>query len=177
MAQHQDPRDATAKLWEMIKDIRVAMLTTVDHGHLRARPMWSLQDRFNGSLCFFTRQSSAKMDEIEANHQVNLAYADPNRQNYVSVSGFARLTRDEARMKELWREPMRTWFPDGLDDPDLCLMEVEVEEAEYWDSPSSAMVHLYGYAKAVLTGRPPQPGDNEKVNFQHSPMDQKSWGH
>src|SRR3546814_4736602 len=53
------------------------------------------------------------------------------------------------------------WFPKGLDDPDLALLRVAVEKAEYWDSPSAAMTYLYGYAKSRLTGRPPKGGENE----------------
>ena len=60
---------------------------------------------------------------------------------------------------------MRTWFPKGQDDPDIALLEVRVEMAEYWDAPSSAMVHAYGYVKAVTTGKPPHPGGNEKVKL------------
>lgn len=57
------------------------------------------------------------------------------------------------------------WFPDGPDDSAIALIEVRVETAEYWDSPSSAMVYAYGYAKARLTGTPPDLGENETVRF------------
>ncbi|HYC05216.1 MAG TPA: pyridoxamine 5'-phosphate oxidase family protein [Azospirillaceae bacterium] len=162
MAQATPLSDPKAqKLFEMIKDINIAMLTTHDGGHLRSRPMWIIPD--NGRLSFFTRLSAHKTDEIEANHQVNLSFADPKAQNYVSVSGHARLTRDPGRVAKLWSEPMRTWFPEGKDDPDLAVVDIEIEAAEYWDAPSSAMVHLYGYVKAAVTGKPPHPDDNAKL--------------
>ena len=56
----------------------------------------------------------------------------------------------------------------GLDDPDLALLKIEVMGAEYWDSPSSAVMHAYGLAKAVLTGRPPSPGDNEQSDLSNA---------
>jgi len=168
---HPDPnaplQDGKAgKLWDMIRHIRVAMMTTIDGGLLRARPMWTQQDAFQGELYFLTRLSAHKVDELQANPQVGLCFADPDGQNYVSVSGAARLTQEHAAIGRHWKEPMRTWFPQGKDDPDLALLVVTVEQAEYWDSPSSTMVHLYGYAKAVLTGSPPHPGDNQKVGFR-----------
>lgn len=159
-----DPK--TAKLWEMIREIDIAMMTTLDGGHLRARPMWCLQDKFDGALYFFTKASSHKVEEVREDSHIGLAYAKPNSQDYVSVSGRGRLVRDRALVKELWKEPMRTWFPEGTDDPDIAVLAVDVELAEYWDSPSSTMVHLYGYAKAALTGEPPHPGDNEKLDFR-----------
>jgi general stress protein 26 len=158
---------AGEKLWEMIKDMRFAMLTSVDEGGiLRSRPMATKQEGFDGVLWFFTRASSHKVFEIQKNQHVNLSYADPDDQNYVSVSGLAELVRDKGKAKELWNEYLKTWFPKGLDDPDLALLKVRVDQAEYWDSPSSAMVHAFGYAKALLTGEPPKMGENEKITLR-----------
>lgn len=165
MAQAAD--DAADKLWRQIKNIKVCMLTTIDEdGTLRSRPMAGWQDAFDGTLWFFTRASSHKVHEIGNHHEVNLAYAEPDRQDYVSVSGRAELVRDPDKARQLWREYLTTWFPKGLDDPDMALLKVTVEKAEYWDAPSSAMVYLYGYAKAKLTGEAPKPGENEKVSFR-----------
>ena len=60
---------------------------------------------------------------------------------------------------------MRAWFPEGPEDPSLTLIAVEVAGAEYWDAPSSKMLHAYGYVKAMATGKPPQGGENAKVSF------------
>jgi len=173
MAQSTDPR--AEKLWRMIKDIDVAMLTTLHDGHLRSRPMWTLKpERFDGTLYFFTRRSSGKMDEIAHDDQVGLSYSDTKSQNYVSISGRAHILPDRDRMRALWREPMRTFFPKGLDDPELALLCVTVEQADYWDSPSSAMVFLYGYAKAALTGTPPHPGDVQHLDMRAPPSTRPS---
>jgi general stress protein 26 len=159
-------QDAHDKVWEMIKDMRIAQMVTQDEaGRLYARPMGAYQDKFHGELWFFTSKDSPKVAEIERNAHVLLCYANPEKNNYVSINGTARLVRDTAKQKELWHEFMRTWFPKGHDDPDIVLICVDVEEAEYWDSPSSTFVHAYGYVKAVLTGARPQGGENEKVSF------------
>ena len=74
--------------------------------------------------------------------------------------------RDRAAIHEHWQETMRTWFPNGKDDPDLALIKVTPEYGEYWDAPSSTMLHAYGYAKAAMTGKPPhRPGDEAKVDL------------
>ncbi len=161
--------DEKAKLRDLIEHIGIAMMTTMDaDGTLRSRPMADIRPddgAFNGVLWFFTRASAHKMLELAEHDRVNLAYADPGRQHYVSVSGRGRLVRDRALIERFWREPMRTWFPEGPDDPDLALIRVEAEKAEYWDSPSGAMVHLFGYVKARVTGEPPSPGENRKLAF------------
>ena len=94
-----------------------------------------------------------------------VTYADGGKQEYVSLSGHARLVRDKAAITEHWQEALRTWFPKGLEDPDIALLRVEITEAEYWDAPNSKMIHAYGYVKAVLTGTPPSSGENEKISF------------
>ena len=157
--------EATQKMWAMMKDIGFAMLTTEDAGNLRARPMVAAQKEFDGNLWFFTRASSHKVQEAEGGSPVGVTYAEPSKQDYVSLSGHARLVRDKGTIEAHWSEAMRTWFPKGTDDPDIAILKVEVEMAEYWDSPSSTMVHAYGYVKAVVTGESPKPGENEKLSF------------
>ena len=156
--------EATQQMWRMIQSIRFAMLTTEDGGHLRARPMVAAQDEFDGSLWFFTRASSHKVQEA-AHSPVCVTYADGGKQEYVSLSGHAELVTDRATLHAHWSEPVRTWFPAGKDDPDLALLRVHVDAAEYWDAPNHTMVHAYGYLKAVLTGTSPHPGGNEKITF------------
>ena len=168
MTQEADRADAIKTLGALIKDIKFAMLTTVeDDGSLRSRPMATQQAEFDGDLWFFTGASSAKVGEVQRDRQVNVSYADTDGQRYVSVSGTAQLVRDRAKIKELWNPIFKAWFPDGLDDPDLALLKVAVERAEFWDSPSSKVVQLYGFVKAVATGKRPSDeiGDNEKLSF------------
>ena len=155
----------TQKMWEMMKSISFAMLTTEDDDNLRARPMVAAQSGFDGTLWFFTRASSHKVNEVKQDQRVGVTYADPGKQDYVSLSGHAQLVRDKAAIDAHWGESMRTWFPKGKDDPDIALLKVDITMAEYWDAPNSTMVHAYGYLKAVVTGEPPHPGGNEKVSF------------
>ena len=155
----------TAKLWDLIKTVEIAMLVTEDGEYLRSRPMAMSQKDFDGTLWFFTRASSHKVSEVEADHRVNLSFAHPGKQDYVSVSGRASLVRDHAAIEEHWAESVRTWFPQGKDDPEIALLKVAVQQAEYWDAPSSAMLHAYGYVKAVTTGKSPEPGGHGQVKL------------
>jgi general stress protein 26 len=152
------------KLGKLIKGIKVAMLTTQDDdGTLRSRPMATQQAEFDGMLWFFTQASSHKVDEIDREHNVNLSYADAADNRFVSVSGRARLVREKGKIDELWSPILKAWFPKGKDDPDVALLRVDVEKAEYWDAPSSTLVKLVGFAKAVVTGQPYAPGENKKL--------------
>lgn len=160
-----DERSASiAKLRDLIKDIKIAMLTTVGHdGIPHSRPMATQQADFEGTLWFFTGEDTAKAGEVAEYRAVNLAYADPDHHRYVSMSGPATLVRDRAKAEQLWNPAYRAWFPKGLDDPTLVLLRVDVEQAEYWDPESSRMQMLAGFVKAVTTGRRMTGGDHEKV--------------
>ncbi|MEJ8756582.1 pyridoxamine 5'-phosphate oxidase family protein [Pontibacter sp. H259] len=154
------------KLIDKIKDIDIAMMTTADDdGSLRSRPMRNMQIKEDGIIWFFTGYESAKSHELKNDSHVNLSYADPSNNLYVSVSGRASLSRDKAKIDELWNPAMKAWFPEGKDDPNVGLIKVTIDKAEYWDSPNSAVVHLYGVVKAAITGEPAHPGENKKINL------------
>jgi general stress protein 26 len=127
--------------------------------------MWTHDRDFDGELWFFTKEHSAKVDEVAHDQHVSLAYSDPAKDRYVSVSGRCRLVLDKEKARELWNPTLKAWFPDGLDDPELALLCVRVEKAEYWDTPNSRMVQLVGMVKAVVTGEEYRPGDNEKLTL------------
>lgn len=160
--------ESVMKLRELIRDVKFAMLTTEESdGSLRSRPMVVQESEFDGDLWFFTGASSPKVAEIQQHQRVNVALADPDKQRYISVSGTAQLVRDRAKAAELWKPAYKAWFPEGLDDPDLALLKVTVEKAEYWDSPSGAVVHLIGFVKAIATGeRMKHPGDHDKIELR-----------
>ena len=133
-----------AKLVAMIEALDVGMLTTEDeNGQLRSRPM-ATQRAEEGVLWFFTGKDSPKIEEVKKDAEVNVSYADPNNQVYVSVSGVARAVRDPAKVRELWSGAAQRWFPEGPDDPRLMILKVEITEAEYWDVDKRAMIQLLG---------------------------------
>jgi len=135
--------EAIRVLAEMIRDIPVAMLTTTNpRGWLRSRPMVVQKRLFDGALWFFTEGSAAKAADIRDRRQVNVSFASPERDRYVSVSGVATLVDDRELAGQIWNESYRPWLPLGLDDPNLRLIKIQAEEAEYWDPAARRMVHV-----------------------------------
>jgi general stress protein 26 len=158
--------ESIAKLREMIEGIDFCMLTTIDGGHLRSRPMSTQQADFDGDLWFFTSDQTHKIDEIEKDDRVCVAYSKPADSAYVSVSGRASVFKDRAKMEELWSPVLKAWFPEGLDDPHLCLLKVSADQAEYWESPSGKVVQLLGFVKALATGQEADWGENQKLDLE-----------
>jgi general stress protein 26 len=165
MAAQPSRNEAQAKLWSMIKDIKVAMMTSWDGAEMHSRPMHGYQEEFEGRLYFFTKHASGKTGEIDRFDKLNLAYADIAKNSYVSIAGRGRISTDRELMQRYWSPMASAWFPKGLDDPDLALIEVEADSAQYWDSTSSTMRYLWEVTTANLTGRQPDMGGNAKVEL------------
>lgn len=167
MKNEAERSGAIKKLGKMIEGVKIAMMTTLeDDGILHSRPMATQQIEFDGDLWFFTRASSGKVDEVKSDDRVNLSYADPDDNRYVSVSGTAKLVRDKKKNEELWNPAFKAWFPQGLEDPDLALLKIAVEQAEYWDSASSTLVQIAGFVKALATGQSYRGGENKKLDLK-----------
>lgn len=165
---HHNRQESIGKLKELIEDIDFCMLTTIDGDQLRSRPMSTQEFEFDGDLWFFTSDNTHKVEEIEKDNRVNVAYSKVDADKYVSVSGRVEMSKDRAKIEELWSPILNAWFPEGLDDPHLCLLKVSVEQAEYWDTPSGKIVQILGFVKALATGQEASYGENKKISFdQH----------
>lgn len=169
------PSDATssyqqdlARLGELITNIKIAMLTTRDEdGTLRSRPMGTRSaDHFDGTLYFYTDADSGKVFEVAENASVNVAYADADNQKYASLSGNARLSRDRYELESHWSADLKMWFPQGLDDPSLALLVIDVVKAEFWDSPSKPAM-LLAMVKAFVTGERVEVGEDKVLDLKH----------
>jgi general stress protein 26 len=125
------------QLWNKIKGIDVAMLTTMEaDGTLHSRPMVAPEREFDGELWFLTIETAPKVEEVQHHRQVAVSYIKPDETLFVSASGAAELIHDQAMVKKLWKSSYRPWLPTGPDDPSLALLKVHVESAEYWDEAS-----------------------------------------
>jgi general stress protein 26 len=154
------------KLREMIKDIDLCMLTTVDESDdLHSRPM-SLNGDVDdsGNLWFFTSSNSHKASEIERTPNVNVSFIDTDQQHYVSISGDAELVRDKQKIKELWKPILKAWFPDGPEQADIARLKVKVKKAEYWDTPSSTIAQAISFVSAIFSGKQVELGENKKLD-------------
>ena len=163
---HEDYDQGVAKVRDLLKDMKLCMLTTMtaDGRHV-SRPMGAQQVEFDGDLWFFTHNDSHKVAEVQANPEVNVAFANEKNNVWLSVSGTAEPVQDEAKAEELWNPLLKAWFPEGLETPGLILIKVHANTADYWDAPNSKAVMLFGTIKAAVTGEPPKVGDNETVNL------------
>ena len=142
------------------------MMTTVcKDGSLRSRPMVTQESDFDGSLWFFTKADSAKVGEVEEEGQVNVTYEKSEESVYVSLSGQATLVLDRQQIEKLWKEDLRVWFPDGLNDPRLALLRVDVDKWAYWEAQSHVMSEHNGQLKDAPVAVIPQHADHQRTDL------------
>jgi general stress protein 26 len=168
MTTTTDTDRSIQKICDLIKDIDFCMLTTLDDdGCLRSRPMAVNKEvEDNGDMWFFTYGSSHKVAEVDRHHEVNVSFAAPDKQCYVSVSGMAELVTDRAKIQELWKPELKAWFPKELDEPDIALLKVTATKGEYWDAPAGWVAKAVGFVKAAVTGDRERMTENAKVDLQ-----------
>ncbi len=124
-------QEAIAKVRELIKNIDTAMLTTVSEEGLVSRPMKTQEVEFDGDLWFLTKKDTGKFHELLRNRQVNVAYAG---KSFVSIRGEAELVEDVDKVKSFWNAAYEELLETTYDDPNLVLIKVNPETAEYWDA-------------------------------------------
>jgi general stress protein 26 len=129
--------------WAMIDEIRVCILVTRHGEALRGRPMGSVANRKLGEIHFLTRPSSHKAYEISDMGFVNLAFIDRTGEHFLSVSGTARISDDRAMIRSLWDGDADKWFPEGADGPDVAIVRVKPDQAEYWDAAGGARKYAW----------------------------------
>ena len=153
-----------AELVRLIREIRIALLTTLDlDGQFHTRPVQTLQVEEDGTLWFFTDWSSPKVQELDRDMRVSVGFADPARNTYVALSGVGTLSKDSNKARALWSTEQRAFYPDGPEDPRLALLRVALHKAEYWIAPGRAS-YLVAAARAGATGEPVGVlGENRKI--------------
>ena len=125
-------QEAIKTVNDLIKDIKVAMFTTISSDNkIISRPMQTQEVEFDGELWFLTMKDTDKYQEITSNPNVNLAYAG---KSYVSISGTAEFIEDAAKKKEYWNPVFDKMLDTSYDDPNVVLIKVDADSAEYWDS-------------------------------------------
>jgi general stress protein 26 len=151
------------KIWNFIKDTKTAMLTSEDeNGDLHARPMHLVQDDYDGTIWFFTHYHSEKVDEIQSDRKVSLAFINQDKKIYVSLSGKANVTQNRQLIDKFWNPVVSAWFPNGKDNDDVALLEIKIHKGEHWNADDNPVHFFYEIAKANVKDEYPDVGKNEK---------------
>jgi general stress protein 26 len=148
---------------DLLQGFDTAMLVTHESNQAsHARPMAIARVEPDCGVWFFTGRDTAKVNEIRNDEHV-LVVCQAEHTRYVSLGGTAKLVEDRSKAHDLWKESYKTWFPQGIDDPNLLLIHIHPSEAEYWDSHGLKGVrYAFEAVKAYATGRTPHIKEGEQ---------------
>lgn len=150
--------DAITKIKE-IAERQVGMLCTFTADHaMDTRPMSTQGVDPDGTIYFFGSKDSLEARQLVADPAIQLIYANPSKNEYLSLDGTASLSHDRAKIDELWSGIAKAWFPKGKDDPDLVLITITVNGGRYWDTQHGKMIQLAKIAYGAVTGQPTDDG-------------------
>src|SRR5579883_2203073 len=149
MTETIEPR---TKVYDILKDFSTAMMVTAGtDGRPESRPMHiAAVEPVAGYVWFLAGRGGAMVREIEAQPEVLLVLQNDHAA-YLSVRGKANRVEDPARVRSLWKDMYKVWFPAGPDDPEIVLIAVHPTEAEYWDNRGSNKIeYMFEAAKAYI---------------------------
>lgn len=149
-----------SEVLELLGKQHVAMLTTLDDGHMVSRPMGAMKPDEDGTIWFFTSTGSDKALQIEADNRVNLTYGDGD---FLSVQGTAEMVQDPALQREKWNKPTEAWMQCEPEDPAVSLIKVTPDTIGYWNTPT-AVGSILSTAKALITNEQPDGGESGIVD-------------
>ena len=160
--------DDIKAMWDMLSEFTFAMMITHDEIDgvrlMRGRPMAAYLDPEAGMVRFLSERTDDKVDEVHAEHDVCLSFAQPDKNRFASVSGRATMTTDRALIKTLWGPAADTWFEGDAETADVVVIEVRPIEAEYWRKDETVFTRAFQYAKGLVTDDSPNIGENRKID-------------
>jgi general stress protein 26 len=146
-------QEAIEKFKELVTDVTICMFTTLDESNeVTSRPMFTSEVDEEGNVWFLTNEFSETINEVSKDNIVHLIYAHPGKNIYLDVKGSSTLVIDRKKIEELWNAKMKEWFPEGPDDPKICLVKVTTETAYYWNHSASKMGLLFQMIKSIAKG-------------------------
>lgn len=119
--------------------------------NLQFRPMATQAIDDNGHFWFFSDRRSHKDEQIDEYNKVYLLYSNPGKQNYMCIEGSAFVSRDQAKVDELWNPIAKAWFKEGKDDPYISVIEVTPHKAYYWDTKHGKMISFLKVLASVVS--------------------------
>ncbi len=158
-------KEKVNKAIELVEEIKTSsFITNSVTGEFSARPMSHVDiDLVNNKIIFFSDDDTLKVFEVINNSQVLLSYSNSEKDTYVNISGKAEIIKDLNQYLRYWNNDLDKWYPEGIKDPKLCLIEVKIEEIEYWDSNLNTLTKAYKFFMANIKSQRPDIGSHGKV--------------
>jgi general stress protein 26 len=158
-------QEGVEKFKELVDHQSVCLFTTnLTHQPLTTRPMSVQKVCDQGNFWFLSSSDSDKNKEIEQDTRVQLFFSNTSNYEFLSVYGKASITRDQAKIDELWTPIAKAWFPEGKEDPHVTVIKVEPEDSFYWDTKDGKIVSMIKILASAVSGKTLQEGTEGSIS-------------
>ena len=129
-------QDAVKKIKEMVEQAENCFFcSAIPTGDSNGdRPMNVREVNDQGNLWFLSASDSRKNQELALDPAVKLYFQGSKHSDFMQLNGQTTISRDKAKIKELWSPMIQTWFTEGVDDPRITVIKVTPSEGYYWDT-------------------------------------------
>ena len=137
-------REAIPQIASLINQIDICLFATRgDDGQLHSRPMSNNgQVEWDGQSWFFAPTDGRLVTELRADPAAVAAYRAEEGFAFVSVSGRATIETDPELKERYWLDDLERWFPNGPADPNVALIRLDAEEAQWWTEDGDGKADL-----------------------------------
>ena len=162
--QNLSNQDAIKKMKDMAAEIKTCMFCTYDAQQaMQTAPMSANEIEDDGTFWFLSAKDSTRNKDIQANSTTDLIFAQPGKENYLSVHGKSEVVYDRQKIDDLWNPIVKAWFTEGKDDPNISVIKFTPNEAYYWDTKHGKMVSFLKIAVSAVTGKTMDDGIQGKL--------------
>ncbi len=146
--------EALTKLRELVDKIDIGMLCTYpgDDGYVHSVPMSRQEIDEQGNIWYLFSANSETYKNLQRDKKISILFAHVGDYNFLSINGIAAISRDEARIDKYWNKFVEAWFEKGKDDPNIRVLKVNVEDAQYWDNKTNKLFTLIKVAASAISG-------------------------
>lgn len=160
---HTKLRDA---LFEALDAERVGMLSLTDTGD-HAQPMTIYFDPENVCVWFISSNRTDLVSHLSGGpREAHLTIMSGKGKVYSCASGPLAVTRDPAKLDELWSPAASMWFDGGQDDPDVTLLRMDLHEAAIWLNEAGALRFGIEMVRGTTSDHDPDLGEHGVVTLR-----------
>lgn len=146
---------AVEKIRELTKEDSICFFcTNLKQGDpFSTRPMSVQKIDDQGNFWFFSAVDSTKNSEIARDQAVQMLFQGSKYSDFLSIYGKAEITKDRAKIEELWEPSVAVWFTEGKDDPRITVIKVTPTDGYYWDTKNGAAIAMIKRVAGAIVGK------------------------
>lgn len=139
---------------EIVSNCTLCFVSSNDaSGQINSRVVEILEIGNDLTIRFMTDSRTRKALEIREGKTISLSFLSMTDRGYVTIGTAPKVSAEIALKQRIWKESLRTWFPNGSDDPHVIAVTCEPTWVELWSRMRGVAPAPLGLNSVRLTRR------------------------